>query len=233
MLPELGDTVVEMTKGVRKAFDGNTLIAREFADNKIVPLMVNMFPPYQMISRGRPFTDLDSLRGKKITSGGGSLIVTLNALGANPIEMPAGDIYLSMQQGAIDGAMLALASVKPYKLEEVSKSMSSNGAFGSANGTWSIDSGVWAKLSPEHQKAMRDCGLKVEMQLAEWVDKWADTLKAEFKAKGVDVYEFSPASKKAISEKLALSRKDYVERLNKRGLPAQQALDEYMKILGR
>jgi TRAP-type transport system periplasmic protein len=233
MLPELGNSVVEMTAANRKALDSGGLLSQEFANNRIRPLLINMFPPYQMISRTTAFDTLGSLQGKKITSGGGSLIVTLNALGANAIEMPAGDIYLAMQQGTVDGAMLALASVTPYKLQEVAKAMSSNGAFGSASGIWSIDTGVWEKLPPEHQKALTECGLKVEADIAKYADNLTVELKKTFTEAGVNVYEFSADAKKEIAAKLEAAREDYLARVESRGQPARQAYEEYLKILGR
>lgn len=233
MLPEMGDTVVEMTAANRKALNGGGLLAQEFDKNRIHPLLINMFPPYQMLSRGAPFDTLASLQGKKISSGGGSLVVTLNALGANAIEMGSGDIYLAMQQGTLDGTMLALASIKPYKLEEVVKAMSGNGAFGSASGIWSIDTAVWEKLSPEHQKAMTDCGLKVEASIAKYADDLTATLKKEFAAQGINVYDYTPEAKAALSDKLRTAREEYIARLEARGLPAQQAYEEYLKVLGR
>jgi len=129
--------------------------------------------------------------------------------------------------------MLALASVKPYKLQEVVKSMSTNGSFGSAAGIWSIDTGVWSKLSQPHQKALTDCGLKVEAELAQWVDKLTGELKAEFAASGIKTFEYNDAAKAAIAQRLKSAREEYISRIAARGLPAQRAYEDYLKVLGR
>jgi TRAP-type C4-dicarboxylate transport system substrate-binding protein len=233
ILPELGKNVVEMTRAYRKAINDNGLMMQEYTANRVRPLLINMFPPYQMLSRSEPLDTVDKIRGKKISSGGGSLIVTLKALGANAIEMPPGDIYLAIQQGTVDGTMLALASVKPYKLQEVIKAATFDAHLGSAAGVWSIDTAVWNRLSPSNQKALTDCGLKVESELAQWVDKLTDDLRAEFTAGGMKLYSLSPAARTAIGEKLKLAREDYITRTAARGLPAQKAYEEYLKALGQ
>ena len=233
ILPELGRNVVEMTRAYRKAIDANGLLMQEYAKNRIRPLMINMFPPYQMMSRADAMDTLDKIRGKKISSGGGSLIVTLKALGANAIEMAPSDIYLALQQGTVDGTMLALASVKPYKLQEVLKSVTSDAHFGSAAGVWSIDTAVWSRLSAGNQKAFTDCGNKVESELAVWVDKWTEELKAELTAAGVKVTSVPAAARPAMAEKLKLARDDYISRIASRGLPAQKAYEDYLKALGQ
>lgn len=233
LLPELGDTVVEMTNAYRKAVDAGGPIADEFTKNRIRPLLINMFPPYQMISRSEPLDSLERLSAKKISSGGGSLIVTLKSVGANAIEMAPTDIYLALQQGTIDGTMLALASVKPYKLQEVVKAMSMNGSFGSAAGIWSIDTGVWNKLPQAHQRALTDCGLKVEAELARWVDKLTEDLKAEFTASGIKMFQYTDDAKTTIAQRLKSAREEYISRIAARGLPAQKAYEDYLKVLGR
>jgi TRAP-type C4-dicarboxylate transport system substrate-binding protein len=233
LLPGMGESVVEMTNAYRKAMDADGLLAKEFTQNRIRPLLINMFPQYQMISRGEPMDSLDKLSGKKITSGGGALMVTLQSVGASGVEMAPTEIYLALQNGTVDGTMLALASVKPYKLQEVVKAMSSNGTFGSAAGIWSIDVGTWEKLSVESKKALTDCGLKVEKDLAVWVDNWTQDLKKEFATSGITVFEYSAEAKAALATRLKASTEDYLKRVSSRGLPAQSAYEEYQKALGR
>ncbi|WP_197029426.1 TRAP transporter substrate-binding protein DctP [Paracoccus pantotrophus] len=227
MMPGLGATASEITAATRAELDGDGPIAKEFAGNNIVPLMINVFPPYQMVSRSRPLDTLSALQNTRISSGGGPLLVTLSSLGAVAIETPAADMYLAMQQGTIDGSMISLASIKPYSLQEVIKSASFNGKFGVATGIWSIDSGVWAGLPAEQQAALKECGLKVEGELAAWADAWMQDVRKELEEQGIQVFDYSEEALAEMDEKLASARQDYVSRLTSRGLPAQEALDAY------
>lgn len=231
LLPGLGDSVVEVVAATRTALDGDGLIAQEYAAADIVPLLINVYPAYQMLSRGEPLDSLETIRGKRISSGGGSLLVTLGALGAIPVESATGDVYLSMQQGVVDGTMLSLSSVFPYNLQEVITSTSFNANFGVATGIWSIDSGVWGRLTPEQQTIFRECGLEVERHLAEWTDNWLQEVRVELEATGVEVFDYTPEQLAEFEEPLQIARDSYIERLAERGLPAREAYDQYIQGL--
>ncbi|WP_449415838.1 TRAP transporter substrate-binding protein [Ochrobactrum teleogrylli] len=227
MLPGMGETVTEITKAMRAELDSDSLMAQEYKNNNIIPLLINVFPPYQMVSRTKPLDTAETLRNKRISSGGGPLLVTLSSVGATAIEMPASDMYMAMQQGTVDGSLLSLSSIKPYSLQEVLGSASSNGRFGVASGIWSIDIGVWKKLSEDQRTALRDCGLKVETEIAAWADNWMHEIKSELEAQNIKVFEYSEEELAKLDKKLERARADYIGRLSGRGLPAQEAFDAY------
>ncbi|WP_449415837.1 TRAP transporter substrate-binding protein [Ochrobactrum teleogrylli] len=231
MLPGLGKSVAEITAATRAELDGGGLMAEEFAKNNIVPLLINVYPPYQMVSRAAPLDSLASLQGKRISGGGGTLLVTLAELGAVGVETPAADLYIALQQGTIDGSMISLASVTPYSLQEVIKSTSANGHFGTSAGIWSINSGVWNGLADEQRLALQECGLKVEQDLAAWVDNWMEEVQQELKSANVEVFNYSDEQLTEIYKKLEGARIKYIDRLTARGLPAQEAFDQYAKRL--
>lgn len=231
MLPGLGKSTVEITAASRAALDGDTEIAKEYAANRIVPLMINIFPAYQMLSVGEPFATLESMQGKKISSGGGSLMVTLSTLGASAVEMQTADLYLALQQGTLDGTMLSTTSVEPYKLQEVIKAISANGNFGTASGIWSIDADIWAAMPDAHKTAFSDCGKKVEMELAAWADQYVLDTQAKLKEQGIAVEDFTADELTKIEVKLEEARQDYVTRLVERGIPADKAYEEYLAVL--
>lgn len=233
LLPGLGADAVGLTKATRATYDGDGPIAQEFAANRIVPLMINVFPPYQMLSTKVALDSVAAIQGKKIATGGGSLNVTLAKTGASSAEMAAADLYLALQQGAMDGTMLSIASVKPYNLQEVIKHISANANFGTASGVWSMDAGVWGALPEDQKTAFRDCGLKVETALAAYADNLVTELKTEFTGLGINVFDYSPDALAELDVRLDEARQDYLTRLTSRGLPAQEALDGFVAALGQ
>ena len=143
--------------------------------------------------------------------------------------MASADLYLSLQQGAVDGTLLSLVSMEPYSLHEVIDSMSSNASLGVASSVWAIEQGVWASLSADQQQTITDCGLKVEAEVAAWIDQENENVVEKMQEKGVTVYEFSDEALVEIEEKLQISRDEYIDRLDERGLPGQAAYDTYIK----
>jgi len=232
MLPDMGNTSVELVTAYRKTLSAGGPLADEFRANKVRPLLVNLLPPFQVLGGAQAIDSLDKFRGKKMRVSGGTMNFMANSLESTPVEVSA-DMYFAMKQGTLDGLFLALSSVKPYNLQEIVKSISGNGSFGSGITALSIDEGVFAKLPADQQKVLTDCGHKVEIDLARDLDAGDNALKTEFAAAGIQVYKFSDAERAAISTRLRTVSQDFITRLKGRGLPAQEAYDAYRKQLGR
>lgn len=233
LLPGLGNNVVEMTKATRKVIDADGPFKKEFADNKVHPLLINMFPPYQMILKSGQIEAPKDFQGKKILSGGSTMSFAVKSLGSVPVEMPVADLYMAMQQGTVDGVVLALASVKPYKLEEVAKSMTNNAHLGSTAGIWAMDLATWNKMSAANRKVLNDCGRLTEESIAKFADEYTQKLQTELTASGVKFYTLSASNKAAFNKLLAAALDDYITRLSNRGAPAKAAMDMYVKALGQ
>jgi TRAP-type C4-dicarboxylate transport system substrate-binding protein len=231
LLPGLGDNIAQITRAMRKVSEGDTPYAKELAANGVKPLIFNVFPPNQIMMRGEGIKTLDGFKNKKIRVAGGSLQFGMSALGAVPVTIAFGEIYLSLQQGTVDGYLFSSVVVKNFSLQEVTKAMSRNGNFGISLGMISIDSKTFDKLSPDKQKVLVDCGKAQEEHLAEYAEKTNNDLNDEFAKRGIDVYNFTDENKAAINDKLKLAQTDYINRLSKNGLPAQQALDLYLAAL--
>ncbi len=76
--------------------------------------------PYSIITNGKQVVLPQDATGLKVRSlGDGSL--TWLAVGASPVDLPAGDIFVAMQRGMIDAADIGPVSVKERNLFEVTK----------------------------------------------------------------------------------------------------------------
>jgi TRAP-type C4-dicarboxylate transport system substrate-binding protein len=69
----------------------------------------------------KPIRSLEDVKGKKIRSPGGHQTQYIKALGAEPIFMPLGDVYLAMETGTVDGIVTCPPLVISFKLHEVAK----------------------------------------------------------------------------------------------------------------
>lgn len=233
LLPDMGTTAAEMVAAWRKSLQAGNPLADELAANKVHPLLLNLLPAYQIMSTVGPIDTLEKFKGLKTRVGGGSTTLMASALGATPVEISASDMYLAMQRRTVDATFLTLSSAKPYSLPELVNAMSSNGSFGSGGTVLAIDQATYDGLSPEHRKALDDCGRQAENELTEYVDTANEALKSEFASMGINVYEFSDETLANISESMASVGTDYVARLEKRGLPAREVYDAYREALGK
>ncbi len=69
----------------------------------------------------KPVRTLEDIKGKKVRSPGGHQTQYIKALGAEPIFMPLGDVYLAMETGTVDGIVTCPPLVISFKLHEVAK----------------------------------------------------------------------------------------------------------------
>lgn len=232
LLPGIGETSSEMTAAYRKVSDSGGPIAAEIAGNGIHPMIVNALPAYQIMSAAAPIKSFEDFSGRKTRVAGGAMGFTVDALGGVPVEMPAGDLYVAMQRGTVDSTIFAFSSVKTYSVQELITSMSRNASLGTSAQMIAISDDALTSMSPENQQALRDCGLRVETELAAYLDEENQTLADEFAALGIEIYDIPEDAMAEIDEHLAGVASDYVQRLEERGLPGQQAFDEYLAAIG-
>jgi TRAP-type C4-dicarboxylate transport system substrate-binding protein len=226
-LPGLGSSAKEIITAYSKAIRANKHLAAEFAKINAVPIWAMAFPPYQIVSMGKPMRTLADFKGNVVRSAGGTMTLAIKALGAAPAEVVVSDLYVAMDRGTVNSTISALASVKPYNLQEIIKSVSTNGAFGTFANVFSINGAFWAKLPTNVQQTFRDCGSQVEESIAARMDAEVGELAKEFAGRGITVFEFTPEEKAAIQGALAAVHDDWVGRLKGRGLPAADVLESY------
>ncbi|WP_417209759.1 TRAP transporter substrate-binding protein DctP [Antarctobacter sp.] len=231
VLPGMGSSVKGMVDAWRKVITDGGPMKDELDENHIVPLTVHMYPPYQLGLTGEKLDSIEDFAGLKLRVAGGAQVFAVNSLGAVPVQISAGDAYVAMQNGTVDGYMLAVTSIDSYSLQEVSGSITSNGAFAGAAAFIGMNDAYLASLSEDKQAALRECGLKIEEELAVFQDTLVEEMNVKFAEAGAEIYELSDETLAALNQTLELAVKDYVDRLTELGMPAQEALEQYRAAL--
>jgi len=94
-------------------------IQKQFADNKVVLTWTSN--PYFLCTVNKQVKTINDIKGLKIRTTGGPPTEMLKALGAVPTPMGMPDVYLNLQKGVIDGALLPWEAIISFKLYEVIK----------------------------------------------------------------------------------------------------------------
>ncbi|ABL71300.1 TRAP transporter substrate-binding protein [Paracoccus denitrificans] len=233
LLPDMGNSSVEMVTAYRKALDEGGPLLEEYHQNQLQPILVNLLPPYQFLSGVGVVDTVEKFRNLKASIGGGSQLMMAESMGTSPVYITAADMYVAMQRKTVDGTFLTLASAKPYSLTEVMNAVSANGSFGSGASVISMDKATYDGLAPESRELLDDCGREAEMALARHGDAENERLKTELAAMGIEVYEFSPETLTEISALMADVADHYVARIEQLGRPGSEALQSYRAALGR
>jgi TRAP-type C4-dicarboxylate transport system substrate-binding protein len=115
-------------------------------------------------SRTKAIIDPADAKGLKIRGGSREMDLILKEAGAAVVTLPSNEIYAAMQTGAMDAAMTSSTSLISFRLEEVSKNLTS----GRDKAYWymfeplMMSKTVYERLSKEQQAAIMAVGAEME-----------------------------------------------------------------------
>jgi TRAP-type C4-dicarboxylate transport system substrate-binding protein len=116
-------------------------------------------------SRSKPIVEPEDARGLKIRGGSREMDLILKAAGAAVISLPSNEIYAAMQTGAMDAALTSSTSLISFRLEEVSKSLTT----GRGKAYWfmleplMMSKAVFDRLSKDQQTLIMAVGAELEV----------------------------------------------------------------------
>jgi len=174
--------------------------ASELKAAGIVPILCTSVSPYELLTRNSDISGIpDAFAGKRIRATGlqGKIV---DALGATPTTDPSTEIYIRMEQGAIDGTTAGWYTLPALSLAEVT----TNATEGLANWNagmviYAMSTERWEGLDEDVRQVIRDLGPEYSLTVAEGVD--AQDEQAQTDAEGViDVYEVSDDERAAVRE---------------------------------
>lgn len=117
-----------------------------------------------MASRSKGIIRPADAAGLKIRGGSREMDMMFKAAGATTANMPSNEIYVAMQTGAIDAAATTSTSLLSFKLEELSKHLTSaNGrSFFFVFEPILMSTQTYDSLTPEQQKTIMAVGEEME-----------------------------------------------------------------------
>ena len=158
-LPGLSNTGEKGTRNLWAALD--KYLAPELKGAKVLALWNN--DEAALMSKSKPIRTLDDMKGMKIRTPSAAQSSQLEALGAVPIDMPANQIYNSLDRGVVDAAMIPISGAIDFKLIEVARYFTLNAPLGRSPFMVAMNQGRYDKLGPQEKKAIDDTtGLESE-----------------------------------------------------------------------
>ena len=148
-----------------------------------------------ILSKNKPIYNLDDVKRLKMRSPTNPMYSgCIEALGAQAIAMPLGDVYTSLQTGAIEACEGTLDTIYNQKFYEQAKYLIWD------SHTWvpmsvTFNLASWNSLSGEHQKIILDAAAKATEYQVELFNAQCDRQLEEMKATGVTVCEVTDREK--------------------------------------
>ena len=146
-------------------------------------------------SRGKPIVDPEDARGMKVRGGSREMDLILKAVGAAVVTLPSNEIYAAMQTGAMDAALTSSTSLISFRLEEVSKALTTGrgGAYWFMFEPLMMSKAVFDKLTREQQATIMAVGGELEAFARKSAEADDSAVAAVYQKVGAKVVDLNPA----------------------------------------
>jgi TRAP-type C4-dicarboxylate transport system substrate-binding protein len=176
-----------------------------------------------------PVKSLADLKGKKIRSPGGQQTGYIKSLGAEPVFMPLGDVYMALETGTIDGLVTCPPLVLGFKLYEVAKYGVAT-TFGCVSEGMVMNKKSWEKTPDDLKPIIKKVCSNPFRTTGGLNQKVYAQMLEDISGKGVEIYKLPDAEAKQWFARFQDETKKWVADLEGKGLPAKATVIEYNKI---
>ncbi len=233
-MPTENTTAAQASDAFWKMYQASPEMQKDFEGIKLLTL--HSSAPTHFAFNGPEVKKLTDLAGKKILSPSGEAARMARALGANPITLPFGDFYLSLQRGMADGCFTPIAPMRSFKINEATKSVSlCSLAFASV---WlGMNQELYDSLPADIQKVFNEnTGEQMSRAIAAVLDAAdQDDLKAMQDSHGIKVYKISTTDRSKMILAITPALKDaWKERMKSlKDVDPEELYTRYIKIANK
>ena len=199
------------------------ILNREFKDVKMIELngCIQSF-----LWTKKPVRSLADTKGMKIRTPGGHQTHYIKVLGAEPVFMPLGDVYLAIETGTVDGLVTCPPIFLSFKLNEVAKH-GVVATFGCVTEGVVMNLESWKKMPDDQKKIIEAVGhnpFKTTGGLNRDVYK---AMMKEITDKGVTLFNLPSDEAERWYESFREVTRKWVADLEGKGLPAKEVVKMY------
>ena len=199
------------------------LLHREFPGVKMIEL--NGCIQSHLWTR-KPVRTLEDVARLRIRTPGGQQTNYIKALGAEPIFMPLGDVYLALETGTIDGLVTCPPLVLAFKLHEVAK-YGVVATFGCVTEGVIMNQRSWERTPDDLKPIIEEvCGNPFRTTGGLTGDVY-DTMIEEISSKGVKLHSLPAEEADRWFRRFQGETKKWVANLEEKGLPAKETVIRY------
>ncbi|MDE2403573.1 MAG: TRAP transporter substrate-binding protein DctP [Sphingomonadales bacterium] len=184
-----------------------------------------------VLTRSRPVRSLADLRGLRLRAQTDAIDV-MRELGADPVNMPMGDVYSALAKGVIDGVVAPADTIKSLHFAEVAHHFTTLRLSRGAYPARAVSDRTWRRLPPDLQKLLADAKPLWEAALARQVLRAEQAGIAYASHHGVEMIPFPPGEQArfdALYNRFALQQ---ARALSAFGLDGAPVFHEAQRLIG-
>lgn len=145
-------TFSEQTRMYRCLVAAEPQFGRELHGLKVLAVQGGNLPG--IVTRERPIRALDDLKGLRLRAPS-ELLAVLKDLGADPVDMPMGEVYSALARGVLDGVVAPADALKSLHFAEVARYFTRIEIPRGAYAARAMGERRWASLTPSERDLLR------------------------------------------------------------------------------
>jgi len=174
----------------------------------------------------KPVRTLEDCKGLRIRTPGGHQTNYIKSLGAEPVFMPLGDVYLAMETGTVDGLVTCPPLVLAFKLFEVAK-QGTIATFGCVTEGVIMNQKSWDRTPDDLKPLIEEVCSNPFRTTGGLTGEVYKVMMKEIAAKGVELYYLPKKEEKRWYAGFQDETRKWVKGLEAKGLPAKKAVKMY------
>jgi TRAP-type C4-dicarboxylate transport system substrate-binding protein len=171
-------------------------------------------------------SSLAELEGMRIRATGNTA-KSIKALGAVPVAMPMPDVYEALAKGVVEGQIGPPEVLKGWKQAEVTKYITNLPPVYNSIMWTAMNLKTWNSLPKDVQMAIEEINEGFSVRAGKIWDshQYSGGIEYGIKEYGMEIVKWPEADMKKAMALMQPLHADYVDRMNKKGLPGQEILD--------
>lgn len=166
---------------------------RELHDLKVLAVQGGNLPG--IITREKPVRSLADLQGLRLRAPS-ELLDVLKHLGADPVDMPMGEVYSALAKGVLDGVVAPADTLRSLHFAEVAKYFNTIKIPRGAYAARAMSEARWEQLTPEERALLERSTAVWEAALARELTQANEAGFAAGRAGGIEFFDM-PADEQA------------------------------------
>jgi TRAP-type C4-dicarboxylate transport system substrate-binding protein len=218
------------TEIYNKLYDKFPQLKDEFKGVKV--LSARMGPAYQLHFTKKEVRVPADLKGMKVISVGGSLAKEMMGMGASPIDVKVGDLYVSLERGLAEGISTHIPILHAFgilKLVPHHTFFKGGAVMGPDMLLFNLKK--WQSLPPDIQKIFEELSPWLAQELINADSGYEAMIIGKAKEMGHTIYSPTPDEMKLWVQAVQPVHDKWVAETGAKGLPAKALYDEVKRLV--
>jgi TRAP-type C4-dicarboxylate transport system substrate-binding protein len=228
-LPFMIPSATKTSTAMWKVYEKFPEFRKEYS--RVKPLALFCHPGGHFNTVKKPIRKIEDLNGLKFRTASPHVTKALKIFGAVPVNMPITEAYTALERGVVDGTVLPWEGNFIFKLAELLK-YGTEADFYTMTMMVVMNKKKWDSMPDDVKKVIDDTtGMAMSVEAGKVYDMTNEPMKKLCIKKGMQVIELPESEKKKLEALTIPLRNEWIQDMEKRGLPGKAVLDAALQYI--